>query len=91
MRGRSEPLVHDKHSPGDEPIREDIRPNGWPELRIYVTRDGWHLVIAICRDLLNPQAVHALSEAGANLVLVPAMSETLITFGGPTSQLGRVA
>lgn len=87
VRGRSEPLVHDKHSPGDEPIREDIRPNGWPELRIYVTRDGWHLVIAICRDLLNPQAVHALSEAGANLVLVPAMSETLLTFGGPTSQL----
>jgi 8-oxo-dGTP pyrophosphatase MutT (NUDIX family) len=87
VRGHSEPLVHDKHSPGDEPILEDIRPNGWPELRIYVTRDGWHLVIAICRDLLNPQAVHALSESGANLVLVPAMSETLMTFGGPTSQL----
>jgi 8-oxo-dGTP pyrophosphatase MutT (NUDIX family) len=87
VRGHDVPLVHDKHSPGDEPILEDIRPDGWPELRVYVTGDGWHLVMAICRDLLNPQAVHALSESGANLVLVPAMSETLMTFGGPTSQL----
>jgi 8-oxo-dGTP pyrophosphatase MutT (NUDIX family) len=41
----------------------------------------------VCRDLLNPQAVHALSEAGANLVLAPSMSETLLPFGGPVAQL----
>lgn len=87
VRGSDRPLVHDKHSPADRPVREDIAPQGWPEVRIYVSADGWHLVMAICRDLLNPQAVHALNEAGANLVLVPAMSETLMAFGGPVAQL----
>jgi 8-oxo-dGTP pyrophosphatase MutT (NUDIX family)/predicted amidohydrolase len=87
VRGSDRPLVHDKHSPADRPVREDIRPQGWPDLRIHVTADGWHLVLAVCRDLLNPHAVHALSEAGANLVLVPAMSETLMAFGGPVAQL----
>lgn len=87
VRGHDRPLHHNKHSPADRPVIEDIQPEGWPELRVYVTADGWHLVIAICRDLLNPQAVHALTEAGANLVLVPAMSETLMAFGGPAAQL----
>lgn len=87
VRGHDRPLIHDKHSPADRPVLEDIQPQGWPELRIYVTNDGWHLVIAICRDLLNPHAVHALAEAGANLVLVPAMSETLVPFGGPAAHL----
>lgn len=81
------PLVHEKHSPADHPVIEDITPTGRPELRIHVTADGWHLVIAICRDLLNPNAVHALSEAGVNVVLAPAMSETLVAFGGPVAQL----
>jgi 8-oxo-dGTP pyrophosphatase MutT (NUDIX family) len=87
VRGHDHPLIHDKHSPADRPVIEDIQPDGWPELRVYVAADGWHLVIAICRDLLNPQAVHALTEAGANLVLVPAMSETLVPFGGPAAHL----
>ena len=87
VRGRDQPLTHDKHSPADRPVREDIQPQGWPELRVYVSAGGWHLVIAICRDLLNPHAVHALTEAGANLVLVPAMSETLVPFGGPVAHL----
>lgn len=87
VRGKDRPLVHDKHSPADHPVGEDIQPQGWPELRVYVSADGWHLVVAICRDLLNPNAVHALTEAGANLVLVPAMSETLLPFGGPVAQL----
>ena len=87
VAGCEQPLTHDKHSPADRPVSEDIQPAGWPELRVYVTADGWHLAIAICRDLLNPAAVHALSEAGANLVLVPAMSETLVPFGGPAAQL----
>jgi 8-oxo-dGTP pyrophosphatase MutT (NUDIX family) len=87
MRGHEQPLLHDKHSPGDGPIVENIQPVGWPELRIYVSAQGWHLVIAICRDLLNPLAVNALAEAGANLVLVPAMSETLMAFGGPVAHL----
>lgn len=87
VRGHPAPLTHDKHSPADRPVIEDITPPGWPELRVYVTVDGWHLVIAVCRDLLNPHAVHALSEAGANLVLAPSMSETLVAFGGPVAQL----
>jgi 8-oxo-dGTP pyrophosphatase MutT (NUDIX family) len=87
VRGYDRPLLHDKHSPADRPVYEDLQPEGWPELRIYVTADGWHLVIAICRDLLNPRAVQALTEAGANLVLVPTMSETLIPFGGPVAHL----
>ena len=86
-RGHPAPLTHDKHSPADRPILEDITPSGWPEIRIHVTADGWHLVTAVCRDLLNPHAVHALSEAGANLVLAPSMSETLLPFGGPVAQL----
>ena len=85
-RGHDRPFTHDKHSPADTPIAEDIQPQGWPELRVYVV-DGWHLVIAVCRDLLNPQAVHALTEIGANLVLVPAMSETLLSFGGQGANL----
>jgi 8-oxo-dGTP pyrophosphatase MutT (NUDIX family) len=85
-RGYERPFTHDKHSPGESPIAEDIQPSGWPELRIHVI-DGWHLVIAICRDLLNPEAVHALTAIGANLVLVPAMSETLLAFGGQGSSL----
>lgn len=80
-------LTHDKHSPADRPVLEDITPSGLPELRVHVTADGWHLVIAICRDLLNPHAVHALTEAGANLILAPSMSETLVPFGGPVAQL----
>ena len=87
VRGHPAPLLHDKHSPADRPVAEDITPLGWPELRIYVTCDGWHLVIAVCRDLLNPQAVHALTEAGTNLVLAPSMSDTLVAFGGPVAQL----
>jgi len=87
VRGHPAPLLH-KHAPGDRPVlEEDIQPDGWPELRVLVTRDGWHIVIAICRDLQDPAAVHALSEAGANLILVPAMSETLLNFGAPTAQL----
>lgn len=87
VRGHPAPLIYDKHSPADRPVIEDITPLGWPELRVYVTADGWHLVIAICRDLLNPHAVHALTESGANLVLAPSMSETLVPFGGPVAQL----
>ena len=87
VRGHDRPLIQDKHSPGDRPIREDIQPPAWPEVRVYVTADGWHLAVAICRDLLNPQAVYALAEAGVNLVLVPAMSETLMPFGAPAAQL----
>jgi 8-oxo-dGTP pyrophosphatase MutT (NUDIX family) len=87
VRGYPEPLLQDKHSPGDRPICEDIQPQAWPQVRVYVTADGWHIAIAICRDLLNPQAVYALAEAGVNLVLVPAMSETLMPFGGPVAQL----
>ena len=87
VRGLDHPLLHDKHSPADQPVDEDLQPAGWPELRIHVTADGWHLVLAICRDLLNPHAVQALAEAGANLVLVPAMSEILVPFGGPVGEL----
>jgi len=87
VRGYPLPLMHDKHSPADRPVAEDIEPQGWPQLRVYVSEDGWHLVIAICRDLLNPHAVHALTEAGVNLALVPAMSETLVAFGGPVAHL----
>lgn len=87
VRGHPAPLLHDKHSPADRPVAEDISPDGWPELRVHVTADGWHIVIAVCRDLLNPQAVHALTEAGANLVFAPSMSETLVAFGGPVAQL----
>lgn len=87
VRGHDRPLTHDKHSPAARPVLEDIQPQGWPELRVYVTRDGWHLVIAICRDLLNPHAVYALTEAGVNLALVPAMSESLVSFGGPAANL----
>ena len=87
VRGHAEPLTHDKHSPGDRPTAEGIHPQGWPELRVYVGADGFHLVIAICRDLLNPSAVHALTEVGANLVLVPAMSETLTPFVGSAANL----
>jgi 8-oxo-dGTP pyrophosphatase MutT (NUDIX family) len=87
VRGCPAALTQDKHSPADRPVNEDIQPTGWPELRVHVSDDGWHLMIAICRDLLNPHAVHALSEAGVNLALVPAMSETLVAFGGPVAHL----
>lgn len=87
VRGHPDPLIHEKHSPAQHPILEDIQPQGWPELRVYVTAAGWHIVVAICRDLLNPQAVHALTEAGANLVLVPAMSERLTPFTGQIAHL----
>lgn len=87
VRGYARPLLHDKHSPAQQPIFEDIQPQGWPEMRVYITAEGWHLVLAICRDLLNPQAVHALTEAGANLVLVPAMSERLTPFTGQITHL----
>ncbi|ALV38564.1 amidohydrolase [Streptomyces sp. CdTB01] len=87
VKGHNQPLLHDKHSPADRPVVEDIQPQGWPEQRVYVLADGWHLVITICRDLLNPEAVHTLAEIGANLVLVPAMSESLTAFGGPAAHL----
>lgn len=87
LRGCPAALTHDKHSPADRPVNEDIAPQGWPQLRVHVSRDGWHLMIAICRDLLNPHAVHALTEAGVNLALVPAMSETLVAFGGPVAHM----
>ena len=87
LRGHDLPLLHEKHSPGDLPKPEGIEPQGWPELRVYVGGDGFHLVVAICRDLLNPSAVHALTEVGANLVLVPAMSETLMPFVGAVANL----
>lgn len=87
LRGHTQPLVHDKHSPGDRPRPEGIEPQGWPELNVYVGADGFHLVVAVCRDLLNPSAVHALTEVGANLVLVPAMSETLMPFVGAVANL----
>ncbi|WP_219816413.1 NUDIX domain-containing protein [Arthrobacter sp. 4R501] len=87
LRGTPAPLTQDKHSPADRPVKEGIQPQGWPQLRVHVSDDGWHLVLAICRDLLNPHAVHALAESGVNLLLVPAMSETLVAFGGPVANL----
>ena len=87
VRGIDQPLTHDKFSPADRPVVEDIQPDGWPELRVYVTADGWHMAIAVCRDFLNPQAVNAISEAGVNVLFVPAMSETLMPFGGPVAHL----
>lgn len=87
VRGHDEPLTQDKHSPADRPVIEDITPTGWPEIHVHVTADGWHVVIAICRDLLNPGAVHALAEAGVNVVLAPAMTEAMVPFGGPVAQL----
>ncbi len=86
VRGVADPLLHDKHSPGDRPLPEDIEPDGRPELRVYVA-DGWHLVVAICPDLLNPEVVHALAELGANLVLVPAMSGRVLAFAGQAAEL----
>lgn len=56
VRGSDRALIHDKYSPADRPVVEGIEPDGWPEVRVYVTADGWHLTIVICRDLLNPQA-----------------------------------
>jgi hypothetical protein len=85
-RGHEQPIEHYKHSPADHPLLEDIQPEARPELHIYVV-DGWHLVVAICRDLLNPEAIHTLVSTGANLVLAPAMSETLLPFGGQISHL----
>lgn len=87
VRGGRSALTQDKHSPADRPVMEDIQPSGWPRLHVHVSADGWHLAMAICRDLLNPHAVHALTEAGVNLALVPAMSQTLIAFGGPVAQM----
>jgi 8-oxo-dGTP pyrophosphatase MutT (NUDIX family) len=87
VRGVATALTYDKHSPADRPVVEDIQPEGWPRLPVYVSSDGWHLMITICRDLLNPHAVHALTEAGVNLALVPAMSESLVAFGGPVAHL----
>lgn len=86
-RGHNRPLVHNKYSPAEHPVVEDIQPQGRPELRVHVSADGWHLSVAICRDLLNLEAVHALTEAGANLVLIPAMSETLVPFTGQIAHL----
>ena len=86
VRGCDEPIEHYKHSPADHPLLEDIQPESRPQLNIYVV-DGWHLVVAICRDLLNPEAIHTLVSAGANLVLAPTMSETLLPFGGQLAQL----
>lgn len=87
VRGHAAPLTQDKHSPADRPVIEDITPTGWPEIRVHVAADGWHVVIAVCRDLLNPGAVHALAEAGVNLVLAPSMTEAMVPFGGPVAQL----
>ena len=87
VRGSSQAMLHDKYSPADRPVVEGIEPEGWPEVRVYVTADGWHLAIVICRDLLNQHAMHAMTEAGVNLLLVPTMSETLMPFGGPVSHL----
>ena len=87
VRGHDLPLTQDKHSPADRPVIEDITPPGWPEIRVHVTADGWHVVIAVCRDLLNPAAVHTLAEAGVNLVLAPSMTEAMVPFGGPVAQL----
>ncbi|WP_404380345.1 NUDIX domain-containing protein [Knoellia locipacati] len=87
MRGHEQPLLHDKHSRGNRPILEDIQPEGWPELPGLRQRPG---VAPRDRDLpgsAEPLAVNALAEAGANLVLVPAMSETLMAFGGPVAHL----
>lgn len=87
VRGSDRLVLHDKYSPADRPVIEGIQPDGWPEVRVHVTADGWHLAIVICRDLLNPQAVNALAEAGVNLLFVPTMSETLMAFGGPVAHL----
>lgn len=87
LRGSAVPLRQDKHSPADSPVVEDLRHAGWPEIRIHVSSDGWHVALAVCRDLLNPSAVQALAEGGVHLLLVPAMSETLLPFGGPAAHL----
>lgn len=87
VRGSEAPLQQDKHSPADCPVFEDLVHDGWPELRVHVSSDGWHVALAVCRDLLNPAAVHALTEAGVNLLLAPAMSETLLPFGAPGAQI----
>jgi 8-oxo-dGTP pyrophosphatase MutT (NUDIX family) len=87
MRGCPHVFTHEKHSPADRPVPEAIQPSGRPALWVYPTSDGYRIALAICRDLLNPAAVHALAELGVNLILAPAMTETLVAFGGPAAQL----
>ncbi|EWT07739.1 NUDIX hydrolase [Intrasporangium chromatireducens Q5-1] len=79
-KGVGHPLVHRKHTPARAPVLEALDVEARPTLRIWVLPGGWRLTLAICRDLLNPQAVHALSEAVVNVVLVPAMSDSLRPF-----------
>ena len=53
---------------GAEPLTDTGR-------EITVQVDGrWRVAFGICRDLLNNDAVSALSQIGANLVAVPACS-----------------
>lgn len=87
MRGCPHLFTHEKHSPADRPVPEAIQPAGRPALCVYPTADGYRIALAICRDLLNPAAVHALAELGVNLILAPAMTESLVAFGGPAAQL----
>src|SRR5581483_3760489 len=87
LRDSDAPLLQDKHSPAEHPVLESLHHDGWPELRVHVSTDGWHVALAVCRDLLNPAAMHAQTEAGVNLLLAPAMSETLLPFGAPGAQL----
>lgn len=87
LRGSELPLTQDKHSGADLPVSEGLRHDGWPEIRVHVSADGWHVALAVCRDVLNPSAIQALAEAGVNLLLVPAMSDALLPFGGPAAQL----
>lgn len=67
------PLAVDKMVPYDGDLGQEPLTSFGTEIVIQV--DGsWRLAVGICRDLLRPAMVDALSQVGANLVAVPAWS-----------------
>lgn len=87
LAGRPERLRHRKLAPFAHPfprdpakrVLEGIVAADPPVLTVYQA-DRWRIAILICKDVLQDDVAEAVERAGVNLLLVPAMSETVQPF-----------
>jgi hypothetical protein len=65
----------------DDRLREGIEPPDPPLLRIYVA-EQFRFSLTICKDFLDAIVTRTLDHVGANVLLVPALSQTTQPFKG---------
>lgn len=87
-----EAMEHRKFRPftiklGETEYREDLTTEAKPKLKLLCARD-WTISVLICNDANDSSSIFALSNAGTNILLVPAWTPKRGYFGPHLALLG---